>query len=74
MVEKHRSTRNRDEVAGAHRGLRSARVSNLYMRRFVLGWKKLGHESVLERTSSTMPILGDLLSDRAEEALPRCGS
>jgi len=42
---KHRSTRNRDEGQGTPQGAPiSPLLSNLYMRRFVLGWKKLGHE------------------------------
>ncbi|HWC19240.1 MAG TPA: reverse transcriptase domain-containing protein, partial [Terriglobales bacterium] len=42
---KHRSTRNRDEDRGTPQGSPiSPLLSNLYMRRFVLGWKKLGHE------------------------------
>src|SRR5579859_285905 len=42
---KHRSTRNRDEGRGTPQGSPlSPLFSNLYMRRFVLGWKKLGHE------------------------------
>ena len=42
---KHRSTRNRDEGRGTPQGAPiSPLLSNLYMRRFVLGWKKLGHE------------------------------
>ena len=41
----HRSTRNRDEGRGTPQGAPiSPMLSNLYMRRFVLGWKKLGHE------------------------------
>ena len=41
----HRSTRNRDEGRGSPQGSPiSPLLSNLYMRRFVLGWKKLGHE------------------------------
>src|SRR6201988_1963767 len=42
---KRRSTRNRDEGWGTPQGAPiSPLLSNLYMRRFVLGWKKLGHE------------------------------
>jgi group II intron reverse transcriptase/maturase len=42
---KHRSTRNRDEGQGTPQGAPiSPLISNIYMRRFVLGWKKLGHE------------------------------
>jgi RNA-directed DNA polymerase len=42
---RHRSTRNRDEGRGTPQGAPiSPLLSNLYMRRFVLGWKKLGHE------------------------------
>ena len=43
--KKRRSTRNRDEGRGTPQGAPiSPLLSNLYMRRFVLGWKKLGHE------------------------------
>jgi group II intron reverse transcriptase/maturase len=42
---KHRSTRNRDDGRGTPQGAPvSPLLSNVYMRRFVLGWKKLGHE------------------------------
>ena len=42
---KHRSTRNRDEGRGTPQGAPiSPLLSNLYMRRFALGWKTLGHE------------------------------
>jgi RNA-directed DNA polymerase len=45
---KHRSTRNRDAGRGTPQGAPiSPLLSNLYMRRFVLGWKKLGHEKRL---------------------------
>jgi group II intron reverse transcriptase/maturase len=46
--KKQRSTRNRDEGRGTPQGAPiSPLLSNLYMRRFVLGWKKLGHEKRL---------------------------
>jgi group II intron reverse transcriptase/maturase len=46
--KKHRSTRNRDEGRGTPQGAPiSPLLSNLYMRRFVLGWKQLGHEKRL---------------------------
>src|SRR2546425_3908374 len=42
---KHRTTRNRDEGRGTPQGAPiSPLLANLYMRRVVLGWKKLGHE------------------------------
>jgi group II intron reverse transcriptase/maturase len=42
---KRRSTRNRDEGRGTPQGAPiSPLLSNLYMRRFVLGWKRLGYE------------------------------
>jgi RNA-directed DNA polymerase len=44
-----RSTRNKDEKRGTPQGAPiSPLLSNLYMRRFVLGWKKLGHEKRLD--------------------------
>ena len=55
---KHRSTRNRDEGRGTPQGSPiSPLLSNLYMRRLVLGWKKLGHERRLGRTSSTTRMI-----------------
>ena len=47
--QKHRTTRNRDETRGTPQGAPiSPLLSNLYMRRFVLGWKALGHEQRLD--------------------------
>jgi RNA-directed DNA polymerase len=47
-VRKHRSTRNRDDGRGTPQGAPiSPLLSNIYMRRFVLGWKQLGHEKRL---------------------------
>jgi RNA-directed DNA polymerase len=41
----HRTTRNKDTGRGSPQGAPiSPLLSNLYMRRFVLGWKVLGHE------------------------------
>jgi len=43
-----RTTRNKDEGRGTPQGAPiSPLLSNLYMRRFVLGWKLLGHETRL---------------------------
>jgi RNA-directed DNA polymerase len=42
---KKRTTRSRDEKRGIPQGSPlSPLLSNIYMRRFVLGWKRLGHE------------------------------
>jgi len=44
-----RTTRNKDEGRGTPQGAPiSPLLSNLYMRRFVLGWKVLGHERHLD--------------------------
>ena len=44
-----RTTRNKDEGRGTPQGAPiSPLLSNLYMRRFVLGWKTLGHEQRLQ--------------------------
>jgi RNA-directed DNA polymerase len=44
-----RTTRNKDEGRGSPQGSPiSPLLANLYMRRFVLGWKTLGHEQKLQ--------------------------
>ena len=46
---KQRTTRNKDQGKGTPQGAPiSPALSNLYMRRFVLGWKVLGHERRLD--------------------------
>ena len=68
---KRRSTRNRDEGRGSPQGSPiSPLLSNLYMRRFVLGWKKLGHERRLK--AYIVNYADDLViccRGKAEEAL-----
>jgi RNA-directed DNA polymerase len=47
--QKHRTTRNKDEGRGSPQGAPiSPLLANVYMRRFVLGWKTLGHERTLK--------------------------
>ena len=47
--KKHRTTRNKDEGRGTPQGgVLSPLLANLYMRRFILGWKELGHEQALD--------------------------
>src|SRR6266852_4537358 len=60
------------EVTFCVRGVISPLLSNLYMRRFVLGWKKLGHEKRL--AAYIVNYADDLViccRGRAEEALAR---
>jgi len=46
---KSRTTRNKDEHRGTPQGgVLSPLLANLYMRRFVAGWKQLGHEQRLD--------------------------
>jgi RNA-directed DNA polymerase len=46
---RHRTTRNRDVGQGTPQGAPiSPLLSNLYMRRFVLGWKTAGHDAALK--------------------------
>jgi len=46
---KQRTTRNQDEGRGTPQGAPlSPLLANLYMRRFILGWKLLGHERALD--------------------------
>lgn len=46
---RHRTTRSKDHGRGVPQGAPiSPLLSNLYMRRFVLGWKVLGHERRLD--------------------------
>lgn len=46
---RHRTTRNRDEGRGSPQGSPlSPLLSNIYMRRFIVGWKALGFEQRLD--------------------------
>jgi group II intron reverse transcriptase/maturase len=69
--KKHRSTRNRDEGRRTPQGSPiGPLLSNLYMRRLVLRWKKLGHEKRLGArivNYADDPVI--CCRGRAEEAL-----
>ncbi len=66
-----RTTRNKDEHRGTPQGgVASPLLANLYMRRFVLGWKTLGHEQRLD--AHIVNYADDfviLTRDRADEAM-----
>ena len=68
---KCRTTRNKDEHRGTPQGgVLSPLLANLYMRRFVLGWKQQGHEQRLE--AHLVNYADDfviLTRHRAEEAM-----
>ena len=68
---KRRTTRNKDEGRGTPQGgVASPLLANLYMRRFVLGWKVLGHEARLNaRIVNYADDLVILCRGSADEAL-----
>jgi RNA-directed DNA polymerase len=71
-----RTTRNKDEGRGTPQGSPiSPLLSNLYMRRFVLGWKTLGHEVRLK--AHIVNYADDFViccHDTAEKAMSPIGS
>jgi group II intron reverse transcriptase/maturase len=66
-----RTTRNKDEKRGTPQGAPiSPLLANLYMRRFILGWKALGHETRLRaRIVNYADDFVILCRSRAEDAL-----
>jgi group II intron reverse transcriptase/maturase len=68
---RQRRTRNKDEGRGTPQGAPiSPLLSNLYMRRFVLGWKTLGHEARLKaRIVNYADDFVICCRDTAEEAM-----
>jgi RNA-directed DNA polymerase len=73
--QRRRTSRNKDDGRGTPRGAPiSPLLSNLYMRRFILGWKTLGNESRLD--AHIVNYADDFViccHGTAEEARPRCG-
>jgi group II intron reverse transcriptase/maturase len=72
----HRTTRNQDEGRGVPQGAPiSPLLSNLYMRRFILGWKVLGHEKRLDahivNYADDFVICCRGTADRAKRAMHR---
>jgi RNA-directed DNA polymerase len=68
----HRTTRNKDDGRGTPQGgVASPLLANLYMRRFVLGWKVNGHERRLD--AHIVNYADDFVicckPDRADEAM-----
>jgi RNA-directed DNA polymerase len=68
---KQRTTRNKDTKRGTPQGSPiSPLLANLYMRRFVLGWKTLGHEKRFQaRIVNYADDFVILCSRRAEDAM-----
>ena len=66
-----RTTRNKDEKRGTPQGAPiSPLLSNLYMRRFVLGWKELGYQDQFRaRIVNYADDFGILCRGRADKAL-----
>jgi RNA-directed DNA polymerase len=66
-----RTTHNKDEGRGTPQGgVASPLLANLYMRRFILGWKQLGHEERLQ--AHIVNYADDFVictRDRADEAM-----
>ena len=71
---KHRTTPGKDRGRGCPQGAPiSPLLANLYMRRFVLGWKVLGHERRLG--AKVVNFADDLViccRGTGEEAMARC--
>jgi group II intron reverse transcriptase/maturase len=71
-----RTTRNKDEGRGTPQGgVASPLLANLYMRRFVLGWKTQGHEQRLD--AHIVNYADDFViccrPGVADQAMSRCG-